>query len=58
MRNGERLCNLRDWASKLPGAALRIAGLLHVARLAKFLSALSLELEESEIQIAIEICRL
>src|SRR5437868_2698815 len=56
MANGERLCTLRDWASKLPGAALRIAGLLHVARLAKFLTALSLELEESEIQIAIEIC--
>jgi len=56
MANGERLCTLRDWASKLPGAALRIAGLLHVARLAKFLTALSLELEESDIQIAIEIC--
>jgi hypothetical protein len=56
MANGGRLCTLRDWASKLPGAALRIAGLLHVARLAKFLSALSLELEESDIQIAIEIC--
>jgi putative DNA primase/helicase len=56
MADGERLCRLRDWASKLPGAALRIAGLLHVARLAKFLSALSLELEELEMQIAIEIC--
>jgi Protein of unknown function (DUF3987) len=56
MRNGERLCTLRDWASKLPGAALRIAGLLHVARLAKFLSALSLQLEESDMQIAIEMC--
>ena len=47
MADGERLCSLRDWASKLPGAALRIAGLLHVARLAKLLSALSLELEET-----------
>src|SRR5437588_805147 len=56
MADGERLCRLRDWASKLPGAALRIAGLLHVARLAKFLTALSLELEESDIKIAIEIC--
>src|SRR6202035_5068153 len=56
MADGERLCRLRDWASKLPGVALRIAGLLHVARLAKFLTALSLELEDSDIQIAIEIC--
>ncbi|MGI8961479.1 MAG: DUF3987 domain-containing protein [Bryobacteraceae bacterium] len=56
MADGERLCRLRDWASKLPGAALRIAGLLHVARLANFLVALSLELEEPEMQIAIEIC--
>ncbi|MFL6354283.1 MAG: DUF3987 domain-containing protein [Bryobacteraceae bacterium] len=56
MADGEQLCRLRDWASKLPGAALRIAALLHVARLAKSLTALSLELEESELQIAIEIC--
>jgi putative DNA primase/helicase len=56
MAKGERLCRLRDWASKLPGAALRIAGLLHVARLAKFLTAVSLEIEEPDIQIAIEIC--
>src|SRR5690349_19108269 len=56
MADGERLCRLRDWASKVPGAALRIAGLLHVARLAKFLTAVSLEIEESDMQIAIEIC--
>jgi putative DNA primase/helicase len=56
MADGERLCRLRDWASKLPGAALRIAGLLHVARLSRFLAAVSLELEESDMQIAIEIC--
>jgi hypothetical protein len=56
MADGERLCRLRDWASKLPGAALRLAGLLHVARHANGLTALSLELEQSEIEIALEIC--
>jgi hypothetical protein len=30
-RPGERLCEIPDWASKLPGATLRIAALLHAA---------------------------
>ncbi|MCW2920002.1 MAG: DnaB protein helicase protein [Actinomycetia bacterium] len=30
--NGGELQNLRDWASKLTGAAVRIAGLLHLAQ--------------------------
>lgn len=29
MRDGNRLCALKDWAGKLPGAAARIAGILH-----------------------------
>jgi putative DNA primase/helicase len=29
MRDGGKLCFIRDWASKLPGAAARIAGLFH-----------------------------
>jgi putative DNA primase/helicase len=32
MADGGRLCRLRDWGSKLPGAALRIAGMLNAAR--------------------------
>jgi replicative DNA helicase len=26
------LCNIQDWAGKLPGAVARVAGLLHVAK--------------------------
>jgi hypothetical protein len=29
MREGGKLCYLKDWASKLPGAAARIAGVMH-----------------------------
>jgi putative DNA primase/helicase len=29
MREGGKLCHLKDWASKLPGAAARIAGVMH-----------------------------
>jgi len=47
---------VRDWASKLPGAALRLAGLLHLARHATLLPELSPEIEEPEIRIALEIC--
>lgn len=32
MGDGAPLCYLQDWASKLPGALARIAGLLHIAR--------------------------
>jgi putative DNA primase/helicase len=32
MGSGKELHAIQDWASKLPGAAARIAGLLHVAR--------------------------
>lgn len=31
MRDGERFEYMRDWAGKLPGAAARVAGLLHCA---------------------------
>jgi hypothetical protein len=31
LRDGERFEHLRDWAGKLPGAAARVAGLLHCA---------------------------
>lgn len=31
LREGQRLSGIADWGSKLPGAALRLAGLLHVA---------------------------
>jgi hypothetical protein len=51
-----RLCQLRDWGSKLPGAALRIAGLLHIAQWADLLSVMSGEIERAEIDVAIEIC--
>jgi hypothetical protein len=58
MADGGRLCRLRDWGSKLPGAVLRVAGLLHIARYAEqsnSLSVLSVEIAESEIQVALEI---
>ena len=29
MREGGKLCHLKDWASKLPGAGARIAGVMH-----------------------------
>jgi hypothetical protein len=29
MRDGGELCHLRDWAGKAPGAAVRLAGVLH-----------------------------
>src|SRR5205085_7499625 len=29
MADGEELAHLRDWGGKLPGLALRVAGLLH-----------------------------
>jgi hypothetical protein len=32
MREGETYAHLTDWAAKLPGAAIRIAALLHIAR--------------------------
>lgn len=32
LRDGERFEHIRDWAGKLPGAAARIAGLLHCAK--------------------------
>ncbi|MGI9074231.1 MAG: YfjI family protein, partial [Bryobacteraceae bacterium] len=56
MADGGSLCRLRDWGSKLPGAALRLAGLLHTVRHAHALSVLSVEIVETEIQIALEIC--
>jgi putative DNA primase/helicase len=56
MADGGRLCRLRDWGSKLPGAALRVAGLLHIATNADVLSVLSAEIQKSEIQIALEFC--
>src|SRR6202023_4084341 len=34
MREGGRFEQIQDWANKLPGAAIRIAGKLHVADLA------------------------
>jgi hypothetical protein len=56
MADGGRLCRLRDWGSKLPGAALRLAGLFHIVRYAGLLSALSEEILEPEIEIALELC--
>jgi uncharacterized protein DUF3987 len=53
MADGGRLCRLRDWGSKLAGAALRIGGLLHTA---KVLPVLRVEIQQSEIEIAVEIC--
>jgi hypothetical protein len=32
LREGERFEHIRDWAGKLPGAAARIAGLIHCAK--------------------------
>jgi hypothetical protein len=58
MADGGQLCRLRDWASKLPGASLRLAGLLHLGRYAKALLALPLEIELPEIQTAVEICQI
>jgi hypothetical protein len=56
MADGGRLCRLRDWGSKLPGAALRIAGLLHLATDSKVLPVLRVQIEQSEIAIALKIC--
>jgi hypothetical protein len=32
LREGERFGHMRDWAGKLPGAAVRIAGLIHCGK--------------------------
>jgi hypothetical protein len=56
MRDGEMLCRIRDWGSKLPGATLRMAGLLHAA-IQPNLSNLSLEIAQPTIEIALMLGR-
>jgi hypothetical protein len=46
--------HLRDWAGKLPGAIVRIAGLLHIVRYAKS-SPSSQEISEADMRAAIKI---
>lgn len=54
-RGGGELENLRDWASKLTGAAVRIAGLLHLAEHLE--DGYQQPIAEPTMAHAIEICR-
>jgi putative DNA primase/helicase len=45
--------SIQDWTSKLPGAALRIAGLLHLAELSK-----THVIQEATIRRSVELCML
>jgi hypothetical protein len=56
MHDGQRLCRLRDWGSKLPGAALRLATLLHVGRYADTLATLLREISEPDVRAAVQMC--
>jgi len=55
MADGKQLSRLRDWGSKLPGAALRVAGILHAAN-QQDLSVLSVEISREEMLVALELC--
>ncbi len=55
MRDGGCLSHLHDWGSKLPGAALRVAGILHAAT-TDDLSVLSAEIGLPTMQVAVEFC--
>ncbi|MFL6450962.1 MAG: YfjI family protein [Bryobacteraceae bacterium] len=56
MAHGRPLETLCDWGSKLPGAALRIAGILHAANQASSLEALPNTIQQEEMSRAIAIC--
>jgi hypothetical protein len=56
MANGGILCRMRDWGSKLPGAALRVAGILH-ASTAEDLSVLAVRIQLPVLRVAVELCR-
>lgn len=54
MREGEAFEHVRDWASKLPGAVARIAGLLHVVRHA-FGNPESVEIGQEDMSAAVRL---
>jgi hypothetical protein len=56
MRDGGPLCQIRDWGSKLAGAALRIASLLHVSVKAEMLPNLSCSVWSEQMISAVELC--
>lgn len=54
MREGNLLAHITDWAGKLCGAVIRLAGLLHCARYA-FEQPLSYSLDKQDIEAAIRV---
>ncbi len=57
MRDGARFEHVRDWAGKLPGAAARLAGLLHCAEHATA-PTIPAEINEATMQAALELAAL
>lgn len=55
LREGEAFSGIKDWASKLPGNAARIAGLIHIAKYAHKPNLSELEIEDNTMLGALEI---
>jgi hypothetical protein len=58
MRPGERFYRLKDWASKMPGMVIRLAGLLHLAKASDGITpypAWELQIDEETMRNAITI---